>query len=336
MKTTATNRKIGLLLNQIDNGLLIPNPDFQRRLVWSSEDKLSFIETVLDGFPFPEIYIAAGDVNTETGASTEMLVDGQQRITTLYQYFKGSKDIKLSKSIPAYRDLSEDRKKEFLSYEVVIRDLGNMSINEIKAIFQKINSTSYGLNSMEIDNARYDGHFKKFGEEMSEHPFFEKHKIFSATDIHRMNDVLYCLTLISTVISTYFNLNKEVEVFLNQYNDSFPQYDELKKKIWFIFDFIDDMNFSETSRIYKKSDFFTLFVELYRLLYIQESKITPNSSKPILESFYKEVDSISNGSILEKAQTNVELYYNALIQGTNSRKSRITRGDIINMTLMVY
>jgi hypothetical protein len=35
-----------------------------------------------------------------------------------------------------------------------------MSIEVIRDVFKKINSTSYGLNAMEIDNARYGGEFK--------------------------------------------------------------------------------------------------------------------------------------------------------------------------------
>jgi uncharacterized protein with ParB-like and HNH nuclease domain len=62
--------------------------------VWTNKDKVRFLETVLNEYPFPEIYIAAGDVDLETGKGTELLVDGQQRITTLYQYFNGSDELR--------------------------------------------------------------------------------------------------------------------------------------------------------------------------------------------------------------------------------------------------
>jgi uncharacterized protein with ParB-like and HNH nuclease domain len=90
MKTSAENRRVRALLNGIQSGELTPRPDFQRKLVWSNKDKVAFLDTVLGGYPFPEIYIAVGDVNLETAAGTEMLVDGQQRITTLHQYFTAS------------------------------------------------------------------------------------------------------------------------------------------------------------------------------------------------------------------------------------------------------
>ena len=38
----------------------------------------SFLDTVTKGLPFPEIYIADGDVDLETGEGTQLLVDGLQ------------------------------------------------------------------------------------------------------------------------------------------------------------------------------------------------------------------------------------------------------------------
>jgi hypothetical protein len=75
VKTTATNKRIRELLTAIGDGTLIPRPEFQRRLVWALRHKNAFIQTVLEGFPFPEIYIAAGDVDLSTGVGTLMLVD---------------------------------------------------------------------------------------------------------------------------------------------------------------------------------------------------------------------------------------------------------------------
>lgn len=114
MKTTATNRKIQELLTALREGRLEPRPEFQRRLVWTNKDKCAFLQTVLHEYPFPEIYVAAGEVDLQTGEGKEMLVDGQQRITTLHQYFVGSSDLRLGKDIPVYIDLSKEEKERFL------------------------------------------------------------------------------------------------------------------------------------------------------------------------------------------------------------------------------
>lgn len=87
-----------------------------------------------------------------------MLVDGQQRISTLYQYFTGSTDFRVG-DIPAYSSLQQEAKLAVLEYEVVVRDLGKKTIDEIKEVFTRINSTKYSLNEMKIHNARFDGAF---------------------------------------------------------------------------------------------------------------------------------------------------------------------------------
>lgn len=215
MRTTATNSKLRKLLTGIKAETLIPRPDFQRRLVWSAKHKNSFIRTVLEGLPFPEIYIAAGDVNEVTGEGTEILVDGQQRITTLYQYFIGANSLELEKDIPPYDTL--ENKTNFLEYEVVVRDLGSMSIDDIKKIFLKINSTNYSLNPMEINNARYDGAIKKFADSIAQTDFFSDNRVFSTNEIRRMNDTKFALTIIVSIIETYFNRDSDLEIFLEKY-----------------------------------------------------------------------------------------------------------------------
>ncbi len=328
MQTSATNRRLRVLLSAINKETLIPQPDFQRRLVWSNKDKLSFINTVLEGFPFPEIYIAAGKVDSETGESSELLVDGQQRITTLYEYFKGAETLKLDKTTKPYKELSEEEKSLFLEYEVVIRDLGHMPLDQIKIVFQKINSTSYGLNAMEIHNARYNGAFKQCGEELSLNSFFEDHNTFTALDIRRMKDVVYSLSLIVTVMSGYFDLDKNLESYLKKYNEAFEQKDEILSNMNAIFDILGQLDLVET-RAFKKNDLFTLIAEIYHFLFEKNKKINISVTSKNLQKFYSEVEQVPLGGNETARQ-----YHNAVVQGSNSRANRIMRGDIIQKLIV--
>lgn len=51
-------RSISLLnlVNDIRQGRLIPDAYFQRNLVWREVHKRDFIETILKGYPFPQIF----------------------------------------------------------------------------------------------------------------------------------------------------------------------------------------------------------------------------------------------------------------------------------------
>ncbi|MBU1340426.1 MAG: DUF262 domain-containing protein [Proteobacteria bacterium] len=330
MKTSATNRKLRLLLTGIQNGVLIPRPEFQRRLVWSNKHKLEFLKTVLEGYPFPEIYIAAGDVDSETGEGNEMLVDGQQRITTLYQYFKSSDDLKLDKMTKPYRELEEAEKIAFLEYEVVVRDLGKLPIPEILEIFRRINSTNYALNAMEIHNARFDGEFKQFGEEIAEHQFFSDSRFFTPQEIKRMGDTRFCLILLCTLMSGYSNRDDVLEKYLENYNETFEHQDKLRSEFNRVAEFITNCSFDQKSRVWKKADLFTLFVEVHRYLFKREVQIDETGAATALKSFYNDVDSIIDPN---DTSNHAGIYYKAALQATNDRGNRLKRGEIIQKVL---
>ncbi len=326
MQTTATNRKIRVILRDLDEGRLVPRPEFQRRLVWSNRHKQAFLDTILRGLPFPEIYVSAGDVDAETGAGTELLVDGQQRVTTLHQYFRGSPDLPLD-GITAYVDLDKTAKLQFLQYEVVVRDLGQQTPDVIRDIFRRINSTQYALNAMELRNALFDGALKDFSQDVAEHSFFERHRVFRATEVRRMADLTFTLTIIVTMLSTYFNRDEELEPYLVRYNDEFEHRASVLGRLETAFRFIDACNFALRSRVWNKADLFTLLIEIDRLLNLE------NLSPPIddvarrLKDFYSAVASYGE---TQKGGRAVAAYYRAAIQASNDRSSRIVRGEVLH------
>ena len=224
-------------------------------------------------YPFPEIYVAAGEVDVETGEGTELLVDGQQRITTLYQYFIGSPELNLTLDVVPYNELPREKKEAFLQYDVVVRDLGHIDIEVIRSIFQRINATRYSLNAMEIHNSRYEGEFKKFAEDFAQRPFFDVHRIFSASEIRRMQDIRFVAVLGATILNSYFNRDEEVEEFLGRYNDEFPLRIDLERELDLVIDFIDNMAMPSSSRIWKKADLFTALVELHREFFKKPIKL---------------------------------------------------------------
>lgn len=323
MKTTATNRKVRELLTALRDKKLIPNPDFQRRLVWNNKDKCAFLETVLSNYPFPEIYVAAGEVNVETGEGTEMLVDGQQRVTTLSQYFSASPELILQNEVRAYSELSKEEKEAFLQYDVVVRDLGSLPMDTIRTVFQKINATRYSLNAMEIQNARYEGEFKAFGEEFAQRPFFETHRIFSAAEIRRMEDVRFALSIAATVLGAYFYRDTELEEYLKRFNDEFPARSDLTRELDAVLHFIDSMYLPDTSRIWKKADLFTAIIELHAATYKKQLALDPQKVAVALQSFYTSVDDPGQRN---DPNSPVSQYYAAALHATSDRTTRIARG----------
>ncbi len=289
------------------------------------------METVLSQYPFPEIYIAAGHVNPDTGEGSEMLVDGQQRITTLYQYFTGSSDLQC-RQIALYADLTQEEKIAFLEYEVVVRDLGNKTLHEIKEVFERINSSQYSLNAMEIHNARFDGALKDFVERLSQYTFFSANNVFRTNDIRRMGDLRFCLSIIICVIGGYFNREDLFEDFLTRYNDEFPEEEEVSTNLDEIFQLIERCKFDSKSRVWRKADLLTLIVELYVIGRARRQELSFKRVATGLKEFYRAVDAVRDDDDINKEAVS---YYRAAVQGTNDRLNRARRGEIVAKILEV-
>lgn len=290
IKTAPTSLKIRQVITDIQSKTLIPRPEFQRRLVWSMSDKNNFVDTIFRGYPFPEIYIADGDVDLETGKGTQVLVDGQQRITTLFEYFTNAASLKLEKQIQPYHDLSDPQKKDFLNYDIAVRNLGIVTKEQIIEIFKRINSTNYSLNDMEINNALYAGRFKAVCQELAELDFFERHSFFRPMQLRRMGDVKFVATILITMVGGYFNRDDLLEEYLQRYNDEFPDEGSLRKRFLNVISLLEDFRFGEKSRVWKQADFFTLACELDYAMVNKKRQINVRETKDSLEKFYHAVD----------------------------------------------
>ena len=328
MKTAPTNKKVRELISMVKEGKLIPRPEFQRRLVWTREDKNYFLDSVLRGFPFPEIYFADGDVDLETGEGTQLLVDGLQRVSTLTQYFNGDSDLKLTK-VPAYKDLSEDEKRAFLQYDVAVRDLGSISKSTVIEVFKRINATKYALEDIEVNNALYAGALKKFAAKIAEHNFFKDKKTFNAADYKRMGDLRFALLLIGTLIQGYSNRDDSFESILERYNDDFPLQDEVEAGLEAVFSFTEECGFPPESRVWRKADLFTFLIELDRCFSVQHMKLQPAHVVDSVSRFFAEIES---GNLDQRSLIGV--YYKAAIQASNDKVNRLRRGIIMNGILL--
>ncbi|MBL9170663.1 MAG: DUF262 domain-containing protein [Verrucomicrobiales bacterium] len=327
MRTSPTSLKVRQLITLTRDQKLVPRPEFQRRLVWTTEDKIRFMDTILKGMPFPEIYVANGPVDVDTGEGQQLLVDGQQRVTTIFDYFNGDPKT-YGTALPSYASLDEDRKREFLDYDVTVRDLGSITTEQIVEVFRRINSTKYALNEIEINNAVYTGALMTLASGFAEHDFFETHRVFRPTDIKRMGDVRFVLQLIVTMIAGYFDRDEMLERYLSDFNEGFPMSAEVSARLTRVFDFIDECGFPRSSRIWKRSDLFSAIISVDRRL-SDRANLSPTDAIQRLERFYADVDEQGMTS------TNVAVgtYAKAAIQASNDRINRIRRGVIVESVL---
>ena len=328
MRTSPTSIKIRQIITQLKERKLVPRPQFQRRLVWTSVDKIRFIDTVLRGYPFPEIYVANGPVDVDTGEGQQLLVDGQQRVTTLAAYFQGDPST-FGTAISPYTTLEKEEKESFLNYDVAVRDLGSVSEAEVIEVFKRINSTNYSLNEIEVNNAIYAGELMRLASNLSTHEFFETHRIFRPSDIKRMGDVRFMLLIVITMIGGYFNRDDVLERYLIDYNELFPERDVINDRLEECFDYIDECGFLPKSRIWKRSDIFTALVQIDMAL-CAKSAPDPLDAVQRLGEFFEQVDGEEQPARSEATA----IYGKASLQASNDRINRVRRGVIFEAVML--
>lgn len=322
MRTSPTSLKVRQLITLTREEKLIPRPEFQRRLVWTTEDKIRFMDTILRGMPFPEIYVANGPVDVNTGEGQQLLVDGQQRVTTIFDYFSGDPKT-YGNALPSYASLDEQRKRDFLDYDVTVRDLGSITAEQIIEVFRRINSTRYALNEIEINNAVYTGALMSLASGFAEHEFFDAHRVFRPTDIKRMGDVRFVLQIIVTMLAGYFDRDELLERYLSDFNEGFPVGNDIAARLIRVFDFIEECGFARGSRIWKRSDLFSAIVSIDRKL-TEDANLSPSDVLERLESFYTDVEAQGMTSQIVP----VGIYAKAALQASNDRINRVRRGVI--------
>lgn len=313
-------KSISDLIGKIQREELILQPEFQREFVWTPSHMEKFILTILDGYPFPEIYISQKGINLETLATQNVIVDGQQRITTIKRYIEGNWNFE--KNIPKFSQLEGQDKTDFLNYDVTVRDLKDAPPETIIEIFRRINSTNFTLTAIEINKAIYNGEFITCAKDILDIIKNKELKvdIFSESELTRMADLHFILLVLATIEEGgYFSRDNEVEKYIAMFNSEYPEMEGKKQHLSDVLIDLLSSQLSDDSIWFRKSNFFTIVVELYSNNIHVSDIIDP------LNEFEQIVLRNKN----EDKQTNeYSLYYSNMYTGTNSRQARVIRSEL--------
>jgi len=345
--------KIVELYNKIDSGTLVPGPDFQRNLVWKKQHKYAFIQTILLNYPFPEVYIASEQLDVESLRAKEIVVDGQQRLTTIVDYIKGTGDFQSKLPIRKFDELTLIEKKDFLNYPVSVKDLKDLDEQTIIQIFKRINSTNYALNSNEKLNAEFGGgEFAYFAKQLTDIEFevsetstaviidpadrtrivsfFSTNKIFSDNDVKRMFDSQYIMLIASTILNgAYFGRSSKIEQYLKEYNDEFTNYKTILSKVLNSINILERLDFDEKSYWFNKANLFTLIIELKE---INSGLVDFNILETALLDLEKKFDiyfSADEEEELKDISEDERKYFEYARQGSHELPAREHRGRVI-------
>ncbi len=317
IKPSVTNPTIADVYQLIDEGRLVLRPDFQRKFVWTVEHQEAFIDTILNGLPFPEIYVCEGDIDVQKLRTTRLVIDGQQRLTTIRNFIEGKHNHPLVRIAP-YQSMSNEQKQDFLSYQIVMRDLGKVDEDTTREIFRRINLTKFKLDDIEIHNAVYDGHFIQAAKVILDNVSLEQYGVLRESEFTRMADLHFIFLVMATLENGgYFAQDREVEPMVSAFNEDYPKKDYMIALMIKTFATIRDLGLPVDSMWFRKSNFFTLVVEIAR----HSDKLPKNLKDRLLEL---EAQVMAN-----KMNNNSEFYkyYSYMYQATHGRAARVVRGE---------
>lgn len=285
--------------------------------MWTHEHQEDFIDTILNGFPFPEIYVCEGEIDVANLTTTQNVIDGQQRLTTIKRYIEGEHDRPLQK-VPYFAGLG-DAKKDFLSYQIVVRDIGSVGDDVVREVFRRINLTKFKLDDVEIHNAIYDGKFIQAAKDIRDGTSLKSYGVFHDSEFTRMADLHFVLLVMSTLeFGGYFPEDNEVEKTIKTYNNAYSNAQSMKQLLSRVFKLITSLDLPPDSIWFRKSNFFTAVVEIAKHI-----DLLPEDIKDRLVDLDAKIIGNKQNSANEFGK-----YYQYMYQGTNQRKARVIRSQL--------
>lgn len=203
-----------LIYDRIEHAEINLQPDFQRKgRIWKLKDKSLLIESILLGLPLPLFYFA------EKPDRSWLIVDGLQRITTIYDFMQGRFPLRDMQFFDGkvreenlnglrYEDLPRRFQREIREYQIQshLISVFNDDLKMVRELFHRINTYGEALSNQEIRSALYPGSATKFSRYLAEdRPFLTL--TFGKINSNRMRDIEMVLLILSFSTMGYKSYN---------------------------------------------------------------------------------------------------------------------------------
>ncbi|HEY8665872.1 MAG TPA: DUF262 domain-containing protein [Tepidisphaeraceae bacterium] len=340
-----TDKTVTDLINLQENGQLNLNPSFQRDSVWKPLHRRRFVQTILDGYPVPSIFLYHDD------EGMYHVLDGKQRLETIFKFAKVSgvakEVLQVKYKLPDdeaerwydWKALGKAGKwPEFKAYRVqVVEVRGPMS--DIVELFVRINSTGTALTRSEVNNAKfYKTAFMKEARRLARNfrRYLEDSRIVLPAQVVRMKDI----ELLSELMASIANsgpINKKAAVDKAIQGDGLNgnTLGKIVRELTATMNSVRKM-FPDLycTRFHNISEFYSLFMVVYDF---QQQKLVLTDSKrnrqaqSLLTRFSNGVDDVRERQKKLKGARPDEMLYTRYLfsvqQGTDSLGQRKIRAE---------
>ena len=331
MNYDVTIQTIGWINGRRNDATLEISPKFQRRPVWLTKERSELMDTICSDLPFPEIYIQVV-TDVATGQQRHVVVDGQQRITSILMFVDGAINLpdRPEWDGKGIRDLNENELENFWGYKVVVRMLTNTSDGEIRDLFTRLNTNNLALTDQELRNARYQGKFKTACERLADNPFFQNINLFTPREVRRMVDVEFVSELLLRAVEGLTNKKDMLEEAYARYDEDFPLEAQYEEEFNAAIQLIRSITTPENAALVKtKSNFYSLFgacLEFYRTTgnnYFE----SPEAIGAAIGELFASAKSFDPDTPAPNER--VRDYYDAVSRAASDKGRRTTREEIL-------
>ncbi|NER27888.1 MAG: DUF262 domain-containing protein [Symploca sp. SIO1C4] len=338
MSRTINFQTISWFWDLYNRGLLDLDPPYQRRSVWNQDYKDYFIDTVLHGYPAPAIFIY--QEITPEGVSKVSVVDGKQRLSTLFQFVDNEFPVYEKTTIQRFRgkyfkDLEIKDKQEFWKYQFAIEYLPSADEDVIGNIFDRINRNVIKLTRQELRHAKFSGYFITLAEDLCTWMFNylekEKHcKNFpnlNSTSKKQMKDIEMVAQLLLFLEEGAKSYSPDyLDRAFTERDSAWEEKDEIEnefrntiKSIGEILDLSKEVNLAKT-RLKNQADFYSLFGAVAELSREGTLKIDENTGSKI----YDFLEIVQNQKLQSKSKHELDNYQKKALDYYNAVKSSFT------------
>lgn len=241
---------VATILSQIEQENIDLSPGFQRRNAWNDDKRSKLIESILIGYPIPEIVLA----EDKKRRNSFVVIDGKQRLLTIAGYKDNDKYNYWDKTIPktrglkskfngiSYADVSHDSELLRLFENSALRCtvISNYhSENTLYDIFYRLNAGSAQLSSQELRQALNKGKFSDFLILVTNEDSVLREVMNIKEPDRRLRDVevlLRCMSFLEYASEYRGNLlqflDSRTKVFNNRWEKDAVYIEELKDRVF--------------------------------------------------------------------------------------------------------
>jgi hypothetical protein len=352
VKFDSNRQSVRSMADLYRNGLLNPNPVFQRRSVWRQQQREHLIDSVFHGYPIPAIFLYK-HIDENTGTMMFEVIDGKQRLETLFMYtgaMRGKFAVSLqlpNSDRPQVADWSLLRKSKQQSrieeYQLQVIQV-EADLCDIIELFVRINSTGNALTRQEIRNAHfYRSEFLKTAKRLATRyeAYLQGVGAIGAQQVRRMKHIeLLSELLYSAHIEGLANKKRVLDSAMRNHGLKGIQLLKAERATTTSLNRLRRMfpELSRAVRFHKISDFYSLTVviqDLERRGFVLDNKKRNRLAWDLLVALSVGVDELAMRSrkldfkSLSPREELFRQYLQAVREGSDTEVNRRKRHDII-------